>query len=179
MFIDDLKFSYLSRKRQNVKCVYFLQKLQWAVYEALRSQNISPTHNQFKIFASILARITRRLLPFNAPGKEVGTTERMLRITRHHVHAVIKGRSVDDIVQEYLKNKAKCTKPQGYVAIDDVATNNSNNRKPCYNVLQDKANVLESLEKKKQLELTKPKLVNNIQVERIRKAINFGDDDNR
>lgn len=149
------------------------------MYEALRSQNISPTHNQFKVFASNLARITRKLLPLNAPGKEVGTTERMLRITLYHVHAVIKGRSVDDIVQEYLKSKAKFTKPQGYIGIDDVAINNSYNRKPSFNVLQDKANVLESLEKKKLLESNKLKIANNIQVERIRKAIDFGDDDNR
>lgn len=160
--------------------VFSFQKLQWAVYEALRSQNISPTHNHFKIFASNLARITRKLLPLNAPGKEVGTTERMLRITRYHVHAVIKGRSVEEIVQEYLKNKAKTAKPQGYVAIEDVTTSNgTSTRKPSYNVLQDKANVLESLEKKKQLsEPNKPKL-GNLQVERIRKAIDFGDDDNR
>lgn len=159
--------------------LYFLQKLQWAVYEALRSQNILPTHNHFKIFASNLARITRKLLPFNAYGKEIGTTEKMLRITLHHVHAVLKGRSVDDIVQEYFKNKTKCTKPQGYIGIDDVAVYSSNNRRPAFNVLQDKANVLESLEKKKLLEPIKPKIANNIQVERIRKAIDFGDDDNR
>lgn len=96
-----------------------------------------------------------------------------------HVRAVIKGRSVDDIVQEYLKSKAKCTKPQGYIGIADVAINNSYNRKPSFNVLQDKANVLESLEKKKLLEPNKLKIGNNMQVERIRKAIDFGDDDNR
>lgn len=148
------------------------------MYEALRSQNISPTHNQFKIFASNLARITRKLLPLTATGKEVGTTERMLRITRYHVHAVIKGRLVDEIVQEYLRNKAKNVKPHGYIGIDDIATNNSNNRKLSFNVLQDKANVLESLEKKRQSELNKPKL-GNLQVERIRKAIDFGEGDNR
>lgn len=158
---------------------YSFQKLQWAVYEALRSQNILPTHNHFKIFASNLARITRKLLPLNAPGKEVGTTERMLRITRYHVHAVVKGRSVEEIVQEYLRNRARIVKPQGYVAIEDVAgTNGTGTRKPSFNVLQDKANVLESLEKKKLLEPNKPKL-GNLQVERIRKAIDFGDDDNR
>lgn len=115
-------------------------------------------------------------MPLNAPGKEVGTTQRMLRITMHHVHAVIKGRSVDEIVQESLRNKAKSTKPQGYVSIEDFSSNS--NRKPSFNVLQDKVNVLESLEKKKFSEPNKSKL-GNIQVERIRKAIDFGDDDNR
>lgn len=157
---------------------HLLQKLQWAVYEALRSQNITPTHNQFKVFASNLARITRKLLPYNAPGKEIGTTERMLRITLHHIHAVIKGRSVDEIVQEWLRNKSRSAKPQGYIGIDDFSTNSNSNRKNSFNVLQDKANVLESLEKKKSIEPIKLKL-GNIQVERIRKAIDFGDDDNR
>lgn len=163
-------------KIKNCQQYFLLQKLQWAVYEALRSQNIVHTHNQFKVFASNLARIIRKLLPLNAPVKEVGTTERMLRIAKYHVHAVIKGRSVDEIVQEFLKNRMKNSKPQGYVGIDEFVNNTiNNNRKPTYNVLQDKANVLESLEKKKLAEPTKPKM-GSIQVERIRKAIDFGDD---
>lgn len=147
------------------------------MYEALRSQDIVPSHNQFKVFASNLARITRKVLPLTAPGKQVGTTERMLRITRHHVHAVIKGRSVDDIVQEYLRNKVKTAKPQGYIGIENDSSGTAN-RKPSFNVLQDKANVLSSLENSKLSVPNKPKL-GNTQIERIRKAINFGDDDNR
>ncbi|CAH0552179.1 unnamed protein product, partial [Brassicogethes aeneus] len=122
------------------------KKLQWAVYEALRHHGVTPAHAQFKVFASILARATRRF--FCASRAEGGgsTSDRMLRIARHHVFAVIRGKSVEEIVHEHLRARAKTQKVQGYVAPDHFdqlqlqpVSNNANDQK----------------------------------VERIRKAINF------
>lgn len=151
------------------------QKLQWAVYEALREREVTPSHPQFKLFASILARVTRKILPYvthGITGKEIGTSEKMLRITRNHVFSVVKGKSIDEIVDDYLRNRAKHSKPQGYVGLEEF-----NSAKKEGNVLQDRSNVLESLEKIKLNSLGKPKAASNI--DRIRKVINFGDDDNR
>lgn len=93
------------------------QKLQWAVYEALRAHNVGPTHENFKMFASILARAVRRLIyHMNSAvsGPLVGSTsERMLRFARRHVLAVIKGASVEEIIAEYSKMQQKQRKPQG------------------------------------------------------------------
>ncbi|XP_057657788.1 uncharacterized protein LOC130894811 [Diorhabda carinulata] len=119
------------------------KKLQLAVYEALRSQNVLPTHPKFKIFASNLGRLTKKLfLPTSADC--VGVTEKMLRIARHHVIPVVKGKSVEEIYEEYMKNKAKNVKPQGYIA---------------------------------PYEEMKPIAIKTCdsKVDRIRKAINFGD----
>lgn len=84
----------------------------------------------------MLARVTRRFLPnlsANAPRPEGGTSDRMLRIARHHSYAVVKGKSVDEIIQEYHKSRVVRTqKPQGYVGIEDYnnllnrTSNNSN-----------------------------------------------------
>lgn len=78
------------------------KKLQWAVYEALRSQQVGLSHPNFKQYAATLARVTRRFLPnlsSNAPRPEGGTSERMLRIARQHVFAVTKGKTVEEILQ--------------------------------------------------------------------------------
>lgn len=152
------------------------------MYEALRSQNITPTHAQFKIFASILARVTRRFFSSGNAGRSEGSTsERMLRIARHHVYAVIKGKSVDEIISEYLKNRSKLHKPQGYVGIEEFNRLQQNlttmiNKE---NVILERLKTDSSVEKKKWEQTEKMKPLGDNRVERIRKVINFGDDDVR
>lgn len=162
-------------------CIIFLQKLQWAVYEALKSRNIGVNHPQFKIFASVLARVTRRFLPnlsANVPRPEGGTSEKMLRIARQHVHAVVNGKSVDEIVLNVEMNKNKMRKPVGYVGLDAATTsrvdvNQAKNDKE--NLSQKKKNVL--CEKIVNDENVKPKhLRPENKIDRIRKVIDFGDD---
>ncbi|KAL1487996.1 hypothetical protein ABEB36_015376 [Hypothenemus hampei] len=145
------------------------KKLLWAVSAALQSQNITHTDPQWKVFASVLARVTRRFFAsqINAKG---GVTEKLQRIARYHVISVIKGKSVDEIVNEYLRNKAKVYRPQGYVPPDDVKPRSGIKE----NVFQDRANTMESWEKKRQEVTYKPVFSEN-KIDRIRKVINFGE----
>lgn len=76
--------------------------------EALRSQGIRMDHPQFKVYASVLARVTRRFLPnlFMSTGRSEGSTsETILRIAKKYVFAVTRGKTVDEIVAEAEKNK--------------------------------------------------------------------------
>ncbi|KAJ8935438.1 hypothetical protein NQ314_012858 [Rhamnusium bicolor] len=125
-------------------------------------------------------RVTRKFLPNltgNAPRPEGGTSDRMLRIARHHVYAVVKGKSVDEIISEYLRNRQKIIKPQGYVGIEEY-----NNEKKVETVtnkknqMQHKNNTVESLERNKLVYLDKSKVGSESRIDRIRKVINFGDD---
>ncbi|VEN58183.1 unnamed protein product [Callosobruchus maculatus] len=154
------------------------KKLQWAVYEALRSQNVTPAHNQFKLFASVLARVTRRLMlnvTLGQPRPEGSTTERMLRIAKHHVISVIKGKSVEEIISEYNRLKARTFKPQGYIGIEEFNRLESMSKE---NILRERIeNAANSANKT--VENVPTKFTPNNRVERIRKVINFGDDDNR
>lgn len=91
------------------------------MYEALKAKEVGVVHPQFKVFASVLARVTRRFLPnlaANVPRPEGGTSEKMLRIARQHVHAVVNGKSVDEIVQE-VEAKSRVRRPVGYVGLGD------------------------------------------------------------
>lgn len=156
---------------------FYFQKLQWAVYEALKSRNVGIAHPQFKTFASVLARVTRRFLPnlsANAPRPEGGTSEKMLRIARQHVHAVINGKSVDEIVLEVELNKNKARRPVGYVGLENkVDVSHAKNDKE--NLSQQKVSVL--CEKNVNDENVKPKHVRTEnKIDRIRKVIDFGDD---
>lgn len=101
----------------------------------------------------------------------MGTSERMLRIARYHVHSVIKGKSVDEIVGEFLRNRSKHVKPQGYIGIDEFSS-----AKRRDTVLQDRSNTLDSLEKRKLEMSNKLNTSANSNIDRIRKVINFGDD---
>ncbi|CAG9864246.1 unnamed protein product [Phyllotreta striolata] len=96
------------------------KKLQLAIYEALRSQNVLPTHPKFKTLALNLGRLTRQLFLLTA-NDSVGVTEKLLRIARHHVIAIVKGKSPEEIYEEFLKQKSKNAKPQGYVAPESSA----------------------------------------------------------
>lgn len=160
------------------------KKLLWAVNGALQSQNITSAHPQWKIFASVLIRVTRRF--YNSQmatcglvgaKSDVGTTERMQRIARFHVISVIKGKSVDEIVNEHLKTRTRAQKPQGYIPPEDFAE-----PKPKVasgvkdHVLQDRANTIESWEKNRLEQTSKPSSITANKIQRIRKVINFGDD---
>lgn len=109
------------------------------------------------------------------PRPEGGTSEKMLKIARQHVHAVITGRSVDEIVLEVELNKNRARRPAGYVGLDDAthkidvshAKNDKENQK--VNVLCEK-NVNDE-------NVMKPKLLRvENKIDRIRKVIDFGDD---
>ncbi|CAH1101450.1 unnamed protein product [Psylliodes chrysocephalus] len=138
------------------------KKLQLAIYEALRSQSVLPNHPQFKIFASNLGRLTRKLFLMTTADC-VGVTEKMLRIARVHAFAVVKGKSPEEIYEEFLKQRSKNLKPHGYVA-------------PAATVV---ATIVEKPQSERKLALFGKASTSENKIERIRKAINFGDDDNR
>lgn len=75
------------------------KKLLWAVAEALRDQGIGMTHPQFKHYATNLARIIKKCMPDlenkNIPRKPGSTSDRMLKLAKHHVVFVIEGRPPD------------------------------------------------------------------------------------
>nr|CAI5856750.1 unnamed protein product [Callosobruchus analis] len=175
---SDVEISGMMRQPLGELSAVHKKKLQWAVYEALRSQNVTPTHNQFKLFASVLARVTRRLMlnvNLGQPRPEGSTTERMLRIAKHHVISVIKGKSVEEIISEYNRLKAKTFKPQGYIGIEEFNRLESMSKE---NILRERIeNAANSANKP--VENLQTKFTPNNRVERIRKVIKFGDDDNR
>ncbi|EZA58297.1 hypothetical protein DMN91_005999 [Ooceraea biroi] len=75
------------------------KKLLWAVAEALRSKGIGMNHPKFKQYAAILARTIKRFMPDlenkNIPRKPGSTTDRMLKLAKHHVLLLVDARSVD------------------------------------------------------------------------------------
>ncbi|RZC39424.1 uncharacterized protein BDFB_004689 [Asbolus verrucosus] len=148
------------------------KKLQWAVYESLSLQNIHSTHPQFKVFASVLARVTRKFL--QSARLEGRTTDKMFRIARCHSYAVVKGKSVDEIVNEYMRNKMKNQKPQGYVGIEEFQ--NSRNRDSSF---LDKENIIESIEKRREHAGQRSKFVYENRIDRIKKVISFEDGFNK
>ncbi|CAH1955387.1 unnamed protein product [Acanthoscelides obtectus] len=175
---SDIELSSMVRQPLGELSAVHKKKLQWAVYEALRSQNVTPTHKQFKLFASVLARVTRRLMlniTLGQPRPEGSTTERMLRIAKHHVIAVIKGKSVEEIISEYNRQKAKTFKPQGYIGIEEFNRLESMSKE---NILRDKIENAINSSSKVMMNLHS-KFTPNNRIERIRKVINFGDDENR
>lgn len=124
------------------------------------------------MFASTLARVTRRFLPnlsANVPRPEGGTSEKMLRIARQHVHAVVvNGKTVDEIVSQVeLSNRNKIRKPVGYVGLNEESSARNDKEN-----LSEKKTVSENDENAKSKHLR----VEN-KIDRIRKVIDFGDDD--
>ncbi|XP_076238693.1 cyclin E-interacting protein minus [Calliopsis andreniformis] len=75
------------------------KKLLWAVAEALRSKGIGMTHPQFKQYATNLARTIKKFMPDlenrNIPRKPGSTSDRMLKLAKHHVLFVIDARPTD------------------------------------------------------------------------------------
>lgn len=127
----------------------------------------------------MLARVTRRFLPnlaANVPRPEGGTSEKMLRIARQHIHAVMKGKSVDEIVQEFEISRLKNTKPVGYVGLEGIQNDTSAARNK-ENVFRDRLNTMSN--EKQKLGLNRDELIKTTltrvdnRVDRARRMINF------
>ncbi|XP_044745392.1 uncharacterized protein LOC123307229 [Coccinella septempunctata] len=151
------------------------KKLQWAVYDSLKDQNITTAHPQFKDFACVLARVTRRcIVSSNIRLEGSGTSEKILRVARRHVYAVVKGKSVEEIMSEVHKTRVKNIKPQGYIAPQDY---NPFPRESSYSresALRDRdSNSGDSVTKSSSSQMTTNKPESRI--DRIRKVINFED----
>nr|XP_034183988.1 uncharacterized protein LOC117606086 [Osmia lignaria]XP_034183989.1 uncharacterized protein LOC117606086 [Osmia lignaria] len=75
------------------------KKLLWAVAEALRSEGVGMSHPKFKPYATNLVRIIKKLMPElenkNIPRKLGSTSDRMLKLAKHHVLSVINARPTD------------------------------------------------------------------------------------
>ncbi|CAG9764813.1 unnamed protein product [Ceutorhynchus assimilis] len=155
------------------------RKLIWAVSGALKSQNVTSTHPQYKLFASVLARVTRRFYVDQIQTKtgklECSTSDRMHRIARHHVISVIKGKTADEIFNDYVtKNRAsRVQRPQGYIAPEEFNQSKTAPSSGKETALQDRSNTMESWEKRKTAQMSKP---SENRIDRIRKVINFGED---
>lgn len=149
-----------------------MQKLQWAVYESLKLQNVSTTHPQFKVFASVLARVTRRIIvASNIKLEGSGTSEKMLRVARRYSYSVVKGKSVEEIMSEYNKTKVRNVKPQGYVAPQDYNPFPKESSVSKESALKDRDSNNGDSVTKNSSNVTKPES----RIDRIRKVINFED----
>ncbi|XP_011864781.1 PREDICTED: uncharacterized protein LOC105560346 [Vollenhovia emeryi] len=75
------------------------KKLLWAVAEALRSKGIGMNHPKFKQYAANLARTIKKFMPDlenrNIPRKPGSTSDRMLKLAKHHVLFLIDTRPMD------------------------------------------------------------------------------------
>ncbi|KAL0101263.1 hypothetical protein PUN28_018808 [Cardiocondyla obscurior] len=75
------------------------KKLLWAVAEALRSKGIGMNHPKFKQYAANLARTVKKFMPDlgnkNIPRKPGSTSDRMLKLAKHHVLFLIDTRPMD------------------------------------------------------------------------------------
>lgn len=76
------------------------KKLLWAVAEALRSKGIGMNHPKFKQYAAVLGRTIKKFMPDlenkNIPRKPGSTTDRMLKLAKHHVLLLVDaGRPMD------------------------------------------------------------------------------------
>ncbi|CAK1550786.1 unnamed protein product [Leptosia nina] len=137
------------------------KKLLWAVSEALRLHGWRMSSPGFKEKASLLARLTRKLLTLpahsaklNAP--KLSTSDTLFKLAKQYVFAIIQGRTVDECFQdEQIKLANESNKLSGYISasayqqlknkplISQVKENCSDLMKPesksvMKNVLQDK-----------------------------------------
>ncbi|XP_024868449.1 uncharacterized protein LOC112452458 [Temnothorax curvispinosus] len=75
------------------------KKLLWAVAEALRSKGIGMSHPKFKQYAANLARTIKKFMPDlenrNIPRKPGSTSDRMLKLAKHHVLFLVDTRPID------------------------------------------------------------------------------------
>ncbi|KAK2576777.1 hypothetical protein KPH14_005421 [Odynerus spinipes] len=75
------------------------KKLLWAVAEALRGRGIGMSHPQFKEYASHLARTVKKFMPDlenkNIPRKPGSTSDRMLKLAKHHALFIKDTRTTD------------------------------------------------------------------------------------
>lgn len=79
--------------------MFYFQKLLWAVAETLRSKGIGMSHPQFKHYASKLARTVKKFMPDlenkNIPRKPGSTSDRMLKLAKHHILFLLNTKPTD------------------------------------------------------------------------------------
>ncbi|XP_013106845.2 uncharacterized protein LOC106086646 [Stomoxys calcitrans] len=80
------------------------KKLLWAVSQALQERKITAKHESFKQYASILARVVRRIFQEYHQKGSASNSETMLRLAKKYVFNVTTGASADDI---YLQAKSQ------------------------------------------------------------------------
>ncbi|XP_075165519.1 cyclin E-interacting protein minus isoform X2 [Haematobia irritans] len=80
------------------------KKLLWAVSQALQERKITAKHESFKQYASILARVVRRIFQEYFQKGSTSNSETMLRLAKKYVYNVTGGASADDI---YLQAKSQ------------------------------------------------------------------------
>ncbi|GLV40568.1 minus [Carabus blaptoides fortunei] len=156
------------------------KKLLWAVSEALRTQQISMSHPQFRTYASILCKVVKYLMPDllnNGPRQPGSTSDRMLRIARQHCYAVTRGKSFEEIIQvakEASANLKNLKPPTGYVSLEQAKA------VQVKNVLQDKVMNIESNSAKKRSPVemkVDTKIDENNKLRNIRRQIIFDDNE--
>ncbi|XP_065370215.1 uncharacterized protein mi isoform X2 [Calliphora vicina] len=80
------------------------KKLLWAVSQALQERKINAKHESFKQYASILARVVRRIFQEFYQKSSTSNSETMLRLAKKYVYPVTAGSTADDI---YLQAKSQ------------------------------------------------------------------------
>lgn len=97
----------------------------WAVSTALKKKSITTSHENFNSYASVLAKVVKRLYLESVTSKMESTSATMLRLSDRLVFWVIQGKTVDEIYldeknrQEAAKNALK--KPTGYIGPEEFA----------------------------------------------------------
>ncbi|XP_037042484.1 uncharacterized protein LOC119078870 isoform X2 [Bradysia coprophila] len=99
------------------------RKLLWAVSTSLRKKNINSQHKDFTAFASVLAKVVKRLF-LETRDESTSTSDTMIRIADRLVFWVVQGKSIDEI---YLNEKmrkenlraASKIKLKGYIGPED------------------------------------------------------------
>ncbi|XP_041984617.1 uncharacterized protein LOC121737125 isoform X2 [Aricia agestis] len=98
------------------------KKLLWAVTEALRLHGWKMSSPGFKEKASLLARLTRRLLTLpphaaKLAAPKLSTSDTLFKLARQYVFAIIQGRTVEECFQdEQIKLSNDSTKLTGYIS---------------------------------------------------------------
>ncbi|XP_055919390.1 uncharacterized protein LOC129951321 [Eupeodes corollae] len=103
------------------------KKLLWAVSQALQSKQINVAHASFKQFASVLARVVKRIFQEYFLKTNTSTSDTMLRLAKKYVCDVIFGKSADEIyifakskIEE--EKKVSSVRLSGYIAPDEFET---------------------------------------------------------
>ncbi|CAO1338987.1 unnamed protein product [Diamesa serratosioi] len=103
---DDLPHSSTKKSVKQPMTTDIKRKLLWATSQSLASKQISKDHRNFKEYATLLVKLTKRLFTeFFCPNKSV--SGQMLKFSNSMVFFVIQGRHFDDI---YSMTKSRLQK---------------------------------------------------------------------
>lgn len=86
------------------------QKILWAVSTSLKKKSIPTHHRNYKQYAAVLAKVTKRFFLEHVDRNSFSTSEVLLKIADKHVFWVLQGKSEDEI---YLNERNK---------MDNIAT---------------------------------------------------------